>query len=200
MTTQELPPVTWHVPQPAPPTRRRSPWAVVLATLTVLLVAGVGVLGWLVLDARSSARDAAAAEAVEDGEQAAALAAAEERIAGTEAELADAEAAADDAEARADEAEAAAGVAEQAAAPSEDAIEEYLWLLRDGDTVFWGATDDELVEIGLQSCRYMDVHGNGDAAVAELGEIVVEFGLTSFQSAQLTSAAIVMFCPQHSLD
>jgi Tfp pilus assembly protein PilX len=172
----------------------------VLAVVATLLLVGVVVLAFLLLDERSTAADKAAAEAAEDRRQAAALREAEQLVTDGGQQLAAAEAAATEALARAEMAEAAQVEAEQSAAPDAESIEEFLRLLRDSDSVFWTATDDELVEIGTVSCQYFDEYGNGDAAVAELGAIAVDFGLTSRQSAQLTSAAIVVFCPQHSLD
>jgi Tfp pilus assembly protein PilX len=173
---------------------------VVLVTVATLLLVGGGVLGALLLDERSSATEVAAAEAAEDNRQAAALRDAERQVTDAEQRLTAAESAAAEAEVAAEAAEVAQGEAEQAAAPDQESIEEFLWLLRDSDTVFWSATDDELVEIGTLSCQYFDEYGNNDEAIAELGAIAIAHGLTSHQAAQLTSAAIVVFCPQHSLD
>ena len=197
------PAVTWHMagPEVPDPARRRpSPLTVVLAVVAALLVVGVGVLGALVVDARSTADDLAATEAAEDDQQASALSEAEQQLTDAQAELTAAESAATEALAAAEQAEAAQRDAEQAAAPDEAAMEEFLRLLRDSDSVFYTATDDELVDIGTLTCQYLGEFGNGDEAVAELGGIYVQFGLTSTQAAQLTSAAIVVFCPQHSLD
>jgi hypothetical protein len=198
----EPPATTGHVTAPEPPTpprRRFSALTVVLATVVALLLVAVGVLGALVLDARSTAEDLAATEAAEDERHAAALSDAEQQLAAARDELTAAEAAAAEALAAAAQAESLQRDAELAAAPSEDAKEEFLGLLRDSDPVFWTATDAELVDLGTLTCQYFGEFGNGDETVAELGGIYIQFGLSSTQAAMLTSASIVVFCPQHNL-
>ncbi|WP_051684263.1 DUF732 domain-containing protein [Blastococcus sp. URHD0036] len=197
------PAVTWHMAAavPPPPRQRRfRPLTVVLALVAAVLLMLVCVLGALVLDARSTADDRAAREAAEDDEQAAALSGAEQELADARGQLTAAEAGAADALAAAEQAESLQQVAEQAAAPSAEAQEEFLDLLRDDDPVFWTATDDELVDLGTLTCQYFGEFGNGDEVVAELGSIYISFGLSSSQAAMLTSASIVVFCPQHSLE
>jgi hypothetical protein len=199
----EPPAVTWHLAAPetpTPPRRRFAPPTVILATVAALLLMVVGVLGALVVDARSTAADLAAAEAAEDEQQADALSDAEQQLAGARDELTAAEAAAAEALAAAAQAESLQQDAELAAAPSDAAQEEFLQLLRDSDSVFWTATDDELVDLGTLTCQYLGEFGNGDEAVAELGGIYLQFGLSSGQAAMLTSASIVVFCPQHTLE
>ncbi|MGY1780352.1 DUF732 domain-containing protein [Geodermatophilus sp. SYSU D01036] len=187
---------------PAQPTsaRRRNGVVVAFAIATVVLVAGVGVLTALLIDSSSTAADVAAAESAEDEQQAAALRDAQRGVDDLEVRATDAEAAAAAASSSAREAEAAQDEAELAAAPSDSDHEEYLRLLRGTDPTFRTVDDATLVEIGDVTCDYLDTYGNSDQTLARIVSIGVSSGMTSRQSSEVTSAAIVSLCPEHSLD
>ncbi|PWW23512.1 uncharacterized protein DUF732 [Geodermatophilus normandii] len=191
---------TPFVPVPPAPVRRRTGLVVALAVVTAVLVMGVGVLTALLLDSRSTASDLAAAERAEDEQQATDLRDAQRGVDNLGVEATEAEAAAAAASDRAREAEAARGQADEAAAPDTSDYDEYLRLLRSTDLAFRTVDDATLVEIGDVTCDYLDTYGNGDQTLARIVSIGVSSGMTSRQSSEVTSAAIVSLCPQHSLD
>ncbi|SFT67428.1 Protein of unknown function [Geodermatophilus amargosae] len=185
--------------QPAPRSRRNG-LVIALAIAAAVLLTSVGVLTALLIDSRSTAADLAAAERAEDEQQDTDLRDAQRGVDNLAVEATEAEAAAAAASTRAGEAEAARSQAEQAAAPGTSDYEEYLRLLRSTDPAFRTVDDATLVEIGDVTCDYLDTYGNSDQTRARIVSIGVSSGMTSRQSSEVTSAAIVALCPQHSLD
>lgn len=185
---------------PRAPRPRRSRVLPALATLAALLVIAVGVLTGLYLSGRSEAADVAAAEAVEDEQEAEDVAIGEAIVGDAEDGLADLEAEAASAEVRADEAEAALSEAEESASATDGDVTEFLRLLRVADSAFVVVPDGDLVEFGQVTCDYLDTFGNSDETIAELGSLGIDSGLTAGQTAAVTSAAIVELCPRHALD
>ena len=187
---------------PVPPASRprRNRLVPVLAVVAALLLMGTGVLTALLVDARANAADRAAAERAEDERQATELGDAERGLAEAEARVVEAEAAASQAADAARAAEAAQDEAEQAAAPGADDHDEFLRLLRSTDPAFRFVAEADVIELGEITCDYFDTFGNSDQTLAQIVSIGVSSGMTSQQSAAVTSAAIVALCPQHTLD
>lgn len=180
--------------------RRRSRLVIALAAVAALLLVGVAVLTALLINAHSTAADLAAAEVAEDAQQDSDVRIGEQIVADAENALAEVAAEARDAMTRADEAEAAQGQAEEATAASGADLDEFLRLLRGTNPAFSTVMDASLIELGEVSCDYLDTFGNSEQTVARIGSVSVASGMTSRQAAEVTSAAIVVLCPQHKLD
>ncbi|OMQ16385.1 hypothetical protein A7K94_0202885 [Modestobacter sp. VKM Ac-2676] len=168
--------------------------------MTVLLLAGVGVLIGLLIDAHATGTRTVAVERAEDELQAEDLGTAEWMLTLAENRATEAEAVADGAVAYAEEAEAAQDEAELAAAATDEDLDEFLRLVRGSNYAFLAVPDASLVELGEVTCDYLDTFGNSDPTLARVVGVGVASGMSSRQAAEVTSAAVVVLCPQHKLE
>ncbi|MGY1813300.1 DUF732 domain-containing protein [Blastococcus sp. SYSU D00820] len=176
--------------------RNRS--VLVLTALVVVLLAAGGVLTYLLLDARSTARDVAAAESAEDAAHADALAAAEARQAELAADIDDAEDDTADAEERiavADQARAAAEAQAAAVetAQAEGAAHDEAAFL-DSVRGYVPGSDAELLTVGYDLCAHLDTLPY--ASVYDAYDRALET-YDYDQALLLATAAVVMFCPEY---
>jgi hypothetical protein len=179
---------------------RRNRLVIALTAMAAVLLVGAGVLTTLLLDVHAAVAVLAAAERAEDERQSEDLRTAERVRANSESRAGEAESEAAAALSWAQETEAASRQAAQVAAPSTADFQEFLRLLHDTNPTFTTVPDASLVELGEITCDYLDTFGNSEPTVARIVSVGVASGMTSREAAEVTSAAMVLLCPQHKLD